>query len=151
RFRAANRFYGGQVGGRVNWVFRHLDFELAARVAVGMTQQLLSVGGATSGQTPGLPPTVMAGGALSPASNNGHSVRNEFGVVPEVGLNVSYHVTPRLQAQVGYTFLYWSSAAQAGQQIDQAGNLASLPLGPIVSAPGDFWAQGLNLGFHLLF
>ena len=43
---------------------------------------------------------------------------DKFAVVPEVGFNVGYQVTPHLKFFVGYSMLYWSRVLRAGDQVD---------------------------------
>jgi hypothetical protein len=72
--------------------------------------------------------------------------------VPEVGLTVGYQCTDHWRVFGGYNFLYWSSVARAGEQIDPRVNAFStlIPGSPRVPAfpfhSEDFWAQGLTLG-----
>ncbi len=65
---------------------------------------------------------------------------DEFAMVPELGVTVGYDLAPRLRATVGYTFLYWSMLARAGDQLDQ------VPAAAFLLRTTDYWAQGLNLG-----
>jgi len=128
-----------------------------------VTQQMLAVDGASSVQGSGTPPVVVAGGILAQPTNSGHFVRDAFSVVPEARLNVGYQITPWMQARVGYTFVYWSSVIRPGPQIDRLVNPAQIPFDPTYGTPGglarpetllhpgDFWAQGLNVGLHFNF
>jgi hypothetical protein len=74
---------------------------------------------------------------------------------------VGGNLTPRLRAWAGYTFLYWSEVARAGDQVNLNVNPALLQpgTGP-VSGPFEpsfsfrdsgFWAHGLNLGLEYRF
>jgi len=66
----------------------------------------------------------------------------EFSVMPEMGLNLMYSLTPRTSFTVGYHLIYLSHVARAGDQID----MTEFPM-----RTTDFWAHGLNLGFDVRF
>jgi hypothetical protein len=158
QFSTHNWFYGGQIGARAE--VRNGDFfvNLLAKVALGCTHQVMDVGGSTVIAPPGQAATVSNGGLLALPSNSGHFTRDQFAVVPEVGINVGYQLTDNLSVFVGYSFLYWSSVARPGNQIDLAVNPTQLPrvpgppqlVGPARPAPEladtTFWAQGINFG-----
>ena len=78
-------------------------------------------------------------------------------MVPELNANLGYAITPQLRLIVGYTFIYWSSVARAGQQIDTDVNSTMLPNSPnpptgdlrhpqFVFHEEPFWAQGISAG-----
>ena len=46
-------------------------------------------------------------------SNIGHYSRDQFSVVPEVGLNVGYQLTRHVSLSAGYTCIYWSNVHTA--------------------------------------
>jgi hypothetical protein len=99
---------------------------------------------------------------LAQASNIGRYNQNQFCVVPELGANVGYQLTPRLRLICGYTFIYWSRVARAGDQIDFNVNGSQLPNSGIAPTGDtrhpafafqqtDFWAQGINAGLDYRF
>ena len=58
----------------------------------------------------------------------------------------------KLQATVGYTFLYWADPLRAANQLDRTINTTQPggPARPGIPFEGDaFWAQGLNVGLQL--
>ena len=105
--------------------------------------------------------TFFRGGLYALRSNIGRRQRDELAFVPEVGLNVGVQLTRHLKLFVGYSFLWISTVARAGEQIDPVINVSQFPIrsgdGPLVGrarpAPKlhgtDFWAQGLNFGMEL--
>jgi Putative beta barrel porin-7 (BBP7) len=137
-------------------------------VAVGNTQQTVDLTGGTSVQVGTAPSQGGQGGLLVlQGTNLGRYTRNEFSVVPEVGLTLGYQVTSWCRATVGYNFLYWTNVLRPGGTIDRGVNATYQPFSPI--APGtsvggalagdparpapifnstDFWAQGLTLGLE---
>ena len=99
-------------------------------------------------------PVTSPGGFLAQASNSGQYQRNQFTMVPELGINVGFDLTPRLRLVGGYSLIYWSAVARTGDQIDL--NLTFPTVTGIRSpefrfAMTDYWAQGLNLGIDFRF
>jgi hypothetical protein len=98
-------------------------------------------------------------------TNIGSHHRDKFTVIPEVGINVGYRLTPWASVVLGYTFLYASSVARPGNQIDTTLNSSQSaaltlnsqtaltgPARPAVKIEGsDFWAHGLNVGLAFNF
>ncbi len=176
-FDTHNHFYGGQLGGRFEWIFNHLTLSLTGKLALGVTQQSASLFGVSKLDQKGQPEIVTEGGVLALSMNGtnelniGNYDRTRFGVVPELGLNVQYDVTSHIRAHLGYTGLYWSSVARPGGQIDDVINPKLIPTGvslgsgtsqnfnPAVDQyrpsfqfnDNGFWAQGLDFGIEFRF
>ena len=83
---------------------------------------------------------------------------DEFAVVPELGLTVGYQLNPCWKVTAGYTWLYWSRVARAGDQIDRNLNPDLFPEEANPPADDhlrprfrfvhdDFWAHGLRAWF----
>jgi hypothetical protein len=161
RFHVYNRFYGGQVGGRVFWQPGRFDLGLTAKLALGATQRLALIDGATNLNSPGSSPTTNVGGILAQPSNIGRFFQSSFGVIPEVGLDVGYWILPQVRLGVGYDFLYWNRVARPGNLIDSNVNPAQVPRDPnFGNGLGDarpafqfhqsaFWAQGFRVGLRV--
>ncbi len=158
-FNTRNQFNGVDIGFAGMTYKGRWSLEFTPRMALGSNYEVANVAGSTAISQNGTT-TNYTGGLLAQSSNIGHYSRNQFAVVPELDLNLGYWITPRLRAIVGYTFLYWSSVARAGNQIDTNVNSTVLPA---ASASGvapagdlrypmfawnttDFWAQGINAG-----
>jgi Putative beta barrel porin-7 (BBP7) len=162
-FETQNRFYGGQLGVRGEWWRGRAFVNARGLVALGDTHESIDIHGVTTLTPPGGTTTTVPGGILALPSNSGHFHRDEFSVVPEVGINVGYQVTDHLRAYVGYTFLYWSDVVRPGDQIDRTINLSQVPstggsgvlVGParpaVLFKNTDFWAQGINVGLEFRF
>ena len=158
RFHTSNQFYGGQIGTDVMWGRGRFFVDLLAKVALGASVQRASVNGWSAFSTSNGQSGAVGLGELALPSNLGRSGKDQFAVVPEVGLNVGYAVTRHLRLTFGYTFLYWSRVFRAGDQIDTVLNPtafnAAVGNGPLVGPArptftfkdSDFWAQGLNFG-----
>ena len=75
-------------------------------------------------------------------------MNDEFAVSPELGINCRYSITECLDLTFGYSFIYWSSLAQAGRQIDPM--LNDPP--PAFSLNSEsYWVHGLNAGANFRF
>ena len=110
-------------------------------------------------------PQTYAGGYFALPSNIGSHNRTVFAVVPELGLNAGFRITPWAAVVVGYTFLYTNNVARPGQQINRSINpTQGLVYGGAPPArlqgPGqpsfkftstDFWAQGVSVGVVVRF
>jgi hypothetical protein len=104
---------------------------------------------------------VTTGGLLAvPGANIGRFSRNEFSVVPQVGLNVGYQLCDNIQIFGGYTCLYWTNVVRPGGQIDPVldvnripnfgGGPAATSNRPVVPfADSTFWAHGVSAGVRL--
>ncbi|HZZ82897.1 MAG TPA: BBP7 family outer membrane beta-barrel protein, partial [Gemmataceae bacterium] len=160
RFSTRNRFYGGQVGGSVNWQFAD-RWSLIGNVKLGfgVTQQVVDIDGSQRIVPPGGgTPINFVGGLYAVPSNIGHHSQSQFGFVPEIGLKLNYQLTDNISVFVGYDFLFWSSVVRPGDQIDQFLDLNQVPQSgkPYPQAPqvrpvvpfqtSSFWAQGVNAG-----
>jgi large repetitive protein len=58
------------------------------------------------------------GGFLVLPSNIGTHQTSRFSVVPEVGVNLGYAITPGVRVSIGYTFMFWTQVVRPGDQID---------------------------------
>jgi hypothetical protein len=162
-FRAENNFYGGQVGltgelRRGRWFVNGrstIAFGTVHQTATIAGGQALTFADGSVGQYPG--------GLLAlPGANSGSISQAKFAVMPEVGLNLGYHITPHLRAYVGYNFLYLSNVLRASGTIDPNLDAARIPNFPIAGTTApvfpvrpttqynttDFWAQGINFGLQ---
>jgi hypothetical protein len=163
KFRTTNHFYGGQAGGRLQWFYGRFSVGMTAKLALGGTQQLAIIDGASSLLVPGMATMTLPGGVLAQTSNIGRYYRDQFSVVPEGQLNFGWQVRPQVRVNVGYTFLYWSNVLRPGAQIDRNVNSSLIPTSQTfgMGAPGgppffsfhssDFWAQGVNFGVQIAY
>lgn len=162
QFRTENNFYGGQIGltGEVRRGRWFIDTR--ATVAFGATTQAAEIYGAQN--------LVLANGGLiqsqgglltAPGANIGKHTQSKFAVMPEVGVNVGYHLTPHLRAFVGYNFLYLSSVLRAPDLVDTSLDVTRIPNFPLregvtqlagtprpmpIMKATDWVAQGITFG-----
>jgi hypothetical protein len=167
-FGTRNDFYGGQLGGRLEYNIGRLTLGLVAKVAIGSTHQVEDVAGVTSlsgsGVLPvlGVAPGTYPGAIFAQPSNIGHLTGDAFTLAPQIQVKVGWDITSHLRGLVAYDFLYWNNVIRPGDQIDRNINTAQSPLSPnfgntvnpAVPASmfnrSEFWAHGVSLGleFH---
>jgi hypothetical protein len=161
-FSTHNRFYGGQIGVETELRRGPWFADLRGKLALGDTRQVIRIGGGQTITTPAGVTSSFPGGLLALPSNIGHFHRDEFGVIPELGINVGYQFNDHWRAFVGYNFLYWSSVVRPGDQIDRAIDVTKIPNFPLSPTPPpapqarpavlfrdtEFWAQGINIGLE---
>jgi hypothetical protein len=160
-FNVTNRFYGGQIGTRINWTSCKWDVGAILKVALGATTHNVAIDGSSTLIAPTGAHATAPGGIYAQPSNIGSFSSTNFSVVPEMNLNVGYYVTPHVRLFVGYNALYWSRVERAGDQIDRRVDPVQVPTSAAF-APGtagttpqfqnvrsDFWAQGVNIGVEL--
>jgi hypothetical protein len=154
-FTTRNQFNGVDLGASYTSYRGRWSFEFIPRMALGYNYEVADINGSTSVTTFGGGTTNFNGGLLAQASNIGHYTRNEFAVVPELGSNLGFQLTPRLKLIAGYTFIYWSRVARAGNLIDTNVNGSVVTGGTVTGdtrspmfawKDTDFWAQGVNVG-----
>lgn len=163
-FSTQNNFYGGQIGGRFEWRYRMFFLNTTELVALGLSDEIVAISGFSTATPPGAStPVIAPGGLYAQPSNIGRTNRSELAVVPQFDLNFGLQLTNRLRIYAGYNFLYWSSVARPGSQINPVINLAQPPLssqfGPVtpptqplpVFHSSGFWAQGVDIGLALRF
>jgi hypothetical protein len=160
-FGTRNEFHGLDTGLAANFAVGALQLRLLGKIALGSTYQVVDIGGATTTTLPGGTPVTEPGGLLALSTNMGHHTRQRFAIIPEIGARVGGNLTPNLRCWVGYTWLYWSSVARAGDQVDLRVNpgLIPPPTNPLIgpALPGflfqshHFWAQGIDFGLEFLF
>lgn len=161
-FQTRNRFQGGQFGGRVGTQWGLFSLELLTKIGLGVMNEVVTINGLTWTNAP-LPSQVAPGGIYAQLTNIGRYSRNPFTVVPEFNGNLGVDLTGWMRARVGYTFLYASSVARPGSQINPILNRNLVPIdinygmagGPARPAfqfeHTTFWAQGINFGLEFLF
>ena len=160
RFSTLNEFQGADLGLASDWHYERWNLGFLLKVGLGNTSSRVTISGSTVFTQPTLAAATSSGGFLAQASNSGQYQRNQFTMVPELGINLGFDLTPRLRLVGGYSLIYWSAVARTGDQIDL--NLAPPQFPPPLTPPAnhfpefrfattDYWAQGLNVGLDLRF
>jgi hypothetical protein len=160
-FRANNEFHGGEVGLAVQTNRGRWSLGMSSKVAIGNNHQFVMIDGRTivsrSGEV--LPPQL--GGLLAQSTNIGPHNRDDFVMIPNLSLDLSYQLNCHWRAHVGYDILYWACVTRAGDQIDLNVDSARIPSGdqrtPTLPFPAfafqssNFWAQGIKAGFEFCY
>lgn len=157
-FDAENRFHGGEIGLLFEVQRQRWSLELITKLALGTTQQTVTIDGATTSDEGGDIVTE-TGGLLAQRTNIGTHEHNTFSAVPELGVTLGYQLTRHTRLSVGYSLIYWSGVARAGDQIDLDVNPNLIPpevtpfTGPqrprYQLVESDFWAHGLTAGVDI--
>jgi hypothetical protein len=148
QFSTRNQFNGGQVGLQGEFLWGLLSLGVTAKLGIGDTHEVVTVGGNTTVVPVNGPPVPLAGGNYA-SLQIGRYATDRFALAPEAQLTVGYQVLPCLRAQLGYDFLYLSRVARPGNQIDHTYDGVTHPLVPMASS--SFWAQGLTVGLAFRF
>jgi hypothetical protein len=165
QFNTQNSFNGGDLGMKFEFVRNRWSLDLFPRIALGSTHATADISGYTRNTNAAGVETTAQGGLLTQpanvavgyAGNIGHFAENTFAVVPELDVNVGYQFTRHTRVVLGYSGMYWSSVARAGEQIDRSVNSTLLafsgatPSGDLTHPQFSFqntgfWAQGFNVG-----
>jgi hypothetical protein len=156
--RATNVFNGGQIGARFQTGDVGFLFSAYGKVAFGIVNEYSTLNGTSSAAGPalGASPLSVPGGFLVTRDNSGKQSQSHFAVVPEVGVNFGFEITPSIVVGLGYSLLYINNVVRPGDQLSRRVDLRAVPTSPTFSAPhageqftrvfnsSDFWAQGLN-------
>jgi hypothetical protein len=134
-FVTRNTFYGANLGARLRWQYDWLSFSAYGKVALGATQQRVSINGSTTLIDPAGNQTAV-GGILALPSNIGTYTRTVLGVVPEAGVSVGVQPINHVRLKFGYSLLYWNAVARPGDQIDPRLNRTAVPGDSTFGQPG---------------
>lgn len=142
-FAARNHFYGGELGGRAEYRWRCLVFDVREKLALGGHTTDVTIGSGTLRSDATGTLTRSLGGLLAQPGAIGRQSDSSFALVNEFGVQAGWQICDYVQAFVGYTVLYWSSVVRPGGLVNVSA--------PAVYAPRetDFWATGLNVGLEV--
>jgi hypothetical protein len=147
-FNTRNEFNGGQIGTQLSYLWGRWSITGTAEVAIGATHEVVNVNGFTTIFPTNGPPASFSGGNFA-TQQIGRYWTDRFALAPQAQLKIGYQITPWMRAEVGYDFLFLSSVARPGNQIDNTFDGVSHPSVPLTGS--SYWAQGLNLGLQFRF
>jgi hypothetical protein len=160
-FECRNQFYGGQLGARWTISRGPLSLTTVSKLALGATHESITRLGSTTFFGFGPAPITVLGGQLVLPSNYGQDTRDRFAVAPATSLQVAYQMTKHASVFMGYDFLYISSVARPGDNIDRVLDPAGLPLpsgpGIVAARPAggikgtDFYVNALTMGLSFTY
>lgn len=163
-FSTRNKFHGGVLGllGEVGQ--GPIVLSVLAKVGLGNMNEVVDIAGQSSiSFTQSDPQFFPQSGILALPTNVGTYKQDKFAFIPEAEVKLTFKLTKNLEASVGYDFIYWSTLALAGEQIET--NADGLPVvnssqwfgGSLDPAGGNrpsfsgitdssLWLQGLSVG-----
>jgi hypothetical protein len=145
-----NQFYAGQVGGRTTYDFGRLSIEMSGKIAMGVNHETVDRSGVTTGSVAGIGPFNFPTGLLVQQSNGGRLTTDRFCVGLPSQILLGYHVSDSLTAFIGWDFIYLTTVARPGDQVDltiQNNPTTGASIRPIRNVQQtDFWANSLLLG-----
>jgi hypothetical protein len=148
-----NRFYGGQIGGRLEYRAGLFFVNGTAKVAIGSAREAVTVNGVTIFASPLAPPVVTAGGVFTDVSNINRLTHNRVTAIPDLQANAGVQLFDYVRLFVGYSYLYWGGVLRPGNQVDTRVDFVNVPAkAPVIPlATSPFWAQGVNFGIEVRF
>lgn len=145
-FDTTNEFHGGDFGFWGRFRRGAWDINILSKLAIGSTRERAIISGTTT--TNGTVTSTTTGLFAQP-SNGGDRFRDIFTVVPELNLNWAYHLSPRCDVTMGYTFVYWSRAAQPGMILDRTVDASQTVRSPSFQFRDSSYAlHGLTFGIQ---
>jgi hypothetical protein len=148
-FRTQNEFHGGSFGLMAKSYRGPITLEGLFKIAAGNQRERVTISG--NNTVGGL---TTNGGIFTQPTNIGSVQANHFVFIPEINTNLVVNVNQNWRFICGYTFIYWSRAVLAGNQIDTNVNSSQFFGGNLVGSPtpaakfqrSDFWVQGVSIG-----
>jgi hypothetical protein len=154
RFDTRNTFNAFAIGMIGEYDRGPITWRLLAKIGLGNMHQEVRINGATARTIPGLPTDTVNTGLFAQDSNSGTDSRDMFAVSPEVGINLAYHLSARVDLTAGYSFIYWNHFADAAGQIDPGIDTSGDPNATrpaFLFADSDYLLHGLNLGIQCVY
>jgi len=150
-FDVSNQYHAGDLGVYGEWYHDCWTLSMMGKIGVGNMHERIAI----SGYNVINDSVTTAGGLLTQPTNIGVYKRDVLVWSPEANVKLAYAFTDRMSLTVGYTFMYWTRAATAGDQIDFNVNASQLTGGTLVGPPDpqfrfndtDYWVQSVDIGF----
>ena len=158
-FDVENEYHAGTLGMLGEFYNGPLTIQMMGKLGIGNMNQRVAISGSN------VAAGVASGGGIfaqnqaangGPTFNVGNYQRNLLVWSPEASIKASYGVTERLSVTVGYTLLYWTRVALAGDQVDVNVNRDVMFNGNYLPGGGaaptfafrdtDMWVQTIDIG-----
>lgn len=162
-FQTQNKFHGGTLGLLGEYGQGPIVLSVLAKVGLGNMNEVVTIAGRSTVTDAGGFTSHFNSGILALPTNMGTHKQDKFAFIPEAEVKLTFKLTKNLEASVGYDFIYWSTLALAGEQIETNAN--GLPVvnssqwfgNPLNPAGGNhpslteikdssLWLQGLSVG-----
>ena len=122
-FATTNEFHGFVIGLSSFSCRGPYSVRLRGSIAFGSVDQMIAIRGQSTSFVPPSSTSTSNEGVYARSTNVGTYSAEEFIVMPEFGAQVGWSISPCLKMNVGFSMLYWSDVAQAGDQLDTTLNL----------------------------
>ncbi len=146
-----NDFNGVEVG-----LLRQCDWGVwgvrtLAKLGIGNMRQRVRISGSTVTTVPGSPTVSDGDGFLTASTNDGLHIRDQFAVVPELGVTLTRRLTCNSDLVIGYSLIYYSDIVRSTDQLDTIDGQPVIGNGrPRFEFDSDgFLLQGLNIGLQV--
>lgn len=151
-FSTQNEFHGFELGFLANIDRGCYYIDVLGKVGLGNMDETVTISG-HSLSTVGATQFATNSGLFTQATNIGTYNRSEFVAVPELGINLGWHLTDCIDFSLGYHLIYFSGVARPGDALDSTVNTSQVG-GPLVGparpaftfSDSDYLLQGLNCG-----
>ena len=114
QFDTENDFHGVDLGVALKLTNGCLTFDATAKLAVGAVHQQLDVRGGTTVTVPNELPVSSNGGLLALPTNIGPYDNTEFGLLPELDLQLQYCLRRGVSLSVGYSLMVLNNVLRTG-------------------------------------
>jgi hypothetical protein len=163
-FTTHNRFYGAQGGLDVKtYIAPNVWFQGDLKLALGVTDEQIEIAGSQLLFMPNGTTKSFTGGLLALPSNIGNFHKDKFAQVPEMDGKLGWAVYKHLTLSLGFTAIYWSKIARAGEQVDRQIDITQIPNFPpnagvlptglnrptVPFAQSDLWELGVLFGAEI--
>ena len=91
-FNAKNEFYGGELGLRTQIYRGRWSLDILTKLAMGNTQQTVTIAGQTVITPPTGTATTFNTGILASGTNSGTFQHDDFTIIPQLGLELGYQL-----------------------------------------------------------
>ncbi|MFT3879545.1 MAG: BBP7 family outer membrane beta-barrel protein [Gemmatales bacterium] len=116
-FMTRNNFIGGNLGLMSELRLGRFFFDAHGSIALGATEQEVSIAGNTQITHNNVPSPLLTGGLLGQQTNIGSYTRSQFSVIPEIGLKLGWQVTDHFRLFAGMDFTYWSNVVRPASRL----------------------------------
>jgi hypothetical protein len=143
-FHTRNEFWGANLGLQMMFTSGIWNLDVALKCGLGVNYAAISVFGSNTSAA------ASNTQILTNDANIGYWESSLFSVAPEVNVNLSCQVAPRILLRAGYTFLAFTNVARPGEQIVQnldpatTAGMHNQPVLPFRTTT--FMIHGVNLG-----
>ncbi|MEX0819791.1 MAG: BBP7 family outer membrane beta-barrel protein [Pirellulaceae bacterium] len=154
-FEASNKFAAGELGllGELNQ--GPVTIQMMGKIGLGNMQQKVAISGTGLQGNTATPGGIFAqNAAFGFPFNGGVHERDVLAWSPEASVKLIWELRDNVSITVGYTFLYWTNVALAGDHVDTSINAPVIFGGaPNANNPTfafqdtDFWVQTIDIGF----